>query len=147
MQCPNRLSVDAPVFMNFFKPDDLVKIFDAIEASTIVMPHESWDELCKKLDKYIEERSTVVYTHRETSTSESYWSEVGRYINPTHTARIFGITEIEKKPCKHEAILNIPGVTCSGLGFYSLKDLAAANNYKCKHCGVKMKPMFQAVDE
>jgi hypothetical protein len=120
--------------LELFKSEDFKPI-----RGVSVTPHEAAEMAQSKLNAFIES-CPVVYLYgygnpldSEISINKSNWkdrihynisSNLNRSI--THQARIFGIEQIVKEPCKHEPR-------------YIDQSYKLPDSVVCKHCGVGLK--------
>lgn len=77
--------------------------------------------------------ATLPMLYGRSDGEELYWSKENRG-GRTHTALLWGVTELEKKECKHIARI----YTTVGGSF----DM---NNVDCMNCGVKLKHEWKKV--
>lgn len=123
---------------NFFKPDDFKFLPDEKGNRNSSFSEEisqSAAITCAKvanetLNKLIESWPSVYWSGKE----QLIYREQIR--DATHKARLAFIEEIQKEPCKHEALVIVKTAGFKTDAPYFINVLEAA---KCRHCGVALK--------
>lgn len=113
--------------LEIFKPEDFNYPDKSIYGCRLTMA-----EIANaKLNTYLESLP-VVYIHID---EHGFYECEGGLENATHTARLIAIEETEKEPCVHQS------------DFKSYSEYESTINAFCKHCGVKLKATWSAINE
>ncbi len=83
-----------------------------------------------KLEKLL---GPEVFAHYDNDPAWRFYNDQPSY---SHTARLFNIQPIEKKPCEHEPVFNSDG--------WSKVDEDGITT--CRHCGIELKAEWKAVE-